>query len=111
MSDLKAPGGEGGFQSLRRTLNRPIWLHWINWHKTFPCPPPSYGSVLVVPKRCQMPRWGTVNGCIGENRKNAEVVHSGLTDFCMEMATGFYIGWRSFLGTSPTCHILFIGLI
>ena len=39
MSDLKAPGGEGGFQSLRRTLNRPIWLQWINWYKHSPAPP------------------------------------------------------------------------
>ena len=54
-----------------------------------------------------MPRGGTVIGY----RDDAEVVHSGLTDFCMEMATGFYIGWRSYLGTSPTCHILFNGLI
>ena len=106
MSDLKAPGGEGGFQSLRRTLNRPIWLHWINWHKPSPAPP-LCGSILIVPKKCQMPRGGTVIGY----RDDAEVVHSGLTDFCMEMATGFYIGWRSYLGTSPTCHILFIGLI
>ena len=110
MSDLKAPGREGGFQSLRRTLDRPIWLRWINWYKHSPAPP-SYGSVLVVPKRCQMPRWGTENGCRGGNRKNAEVVHSGLTDFCMEMTTGFYIGWRSYLGTSLAHYLLFNGLI
>ena len=31
-----------------------------------PLPPPSCGSMLVVPMRCRMPRWGKVIGFMGE---------------------------------------------
>ena len=103
MSDLKASGRKGGFQSLRRTLDRPIWLQWINWYKHSPAPHPVV-MCWWCPRDAECPDGAPRMVEQGETGKMQALSTQGSRDLSMEMATGFYIGLKNYLGATPAYY-------